>query len=132
MKRKLVATLAMPALMACTTAAAQQEPTPMAGPAAAVVTYRTHIARWIKAQCAESHGDDAPTLAEFKLNEEKYKKAKLGPRTDTYADLRQIVAYPDHGALMRRLDDGTNTPDGKPGNMYKNLGETGAERAANL
>ena len=25
-----------------------------------------------------------------------------------------------------------NTPDKKPGNMYKNLGETDAERAANL
>ena len=33
---------------------------------------------------------------------------------------------------MRRLDDGTNTSDKKPGNMYKYLGETDAERATNL
>lgn len=33
---------------------------------------------------------------------------------------------------MRRLDDGANTKDGKPGNMYENLGDTAAERAANL
>jgi hypothetical protein len=34
---------------------------------------------------------------------------------------------------MRRLDDGTSPySGGKPGNMYKSLGETDAERAANL
>ena len=33
---------------------------------------------------------------------------------------------------MRRLDDGTHTADKKPGNMYKHLGETDAERAKNL
>jgi hypothetical protein len=137
MKLKFVATfasatLALPVLVACTTTVAQKAPTPVAKTAETGVTYRTHIAPLLKAQCAECHGDDAPTLAEFKLNEEGYKKDKLGPRTDTYADLLQIVAYPDHGALMRRLDDGTNTPDKKPGNMYKRLGETEAERAANL
>ena len=33
---------------------------------------------------------------------------------------------------MCRLDDGSTTGDKKPGNMYKNLGETDADRAANL
>ena len=33
---------------------------------------------------------------------------------------------------MRRLDDGSGSADKKPGNMYKYLGETDAERAANL
>lgn len=33
---------------------------------------------------------------------------------------------------MRRLDDGANTPDKKPGNMYEQLGATDAERKANL
>jgi hypothetical protein len=33
---------------------------------------------------------------------------------------------------MRRLDDGKNTKDGKPGNMYLYLGGTDQERAANL
>jgi len=33
---------------------------------------------------------------------------------------------------MRRLDDGKNTKNGKPGNMYESLGGTEPERAANL
>jgi hypothetical protein len=96
------------------------------------VTYRVNIAPLFKAQCAECHGDNAPTLADFNLDQEKYKKDKFGPRTSTYADLLQLVGWPDTGALMRRLDDGTSTADKKPGNMYKNLGETDTERAANL
>ena len=96
------------------------------------VTYRVNIAPMFKAQCAECHGDSAPTLADFNLDQEKFKKDKLGPRTSTYADLLQLVGWPDTGALMRRLDDGTSTADKKPGNMYKNLGETDAERAANF
>jgi hypothetical protein len=95
-------------------------------------TYRANVQPFIKAQCAECHGADAPTLAEFKLNEEKYKKAKQGPRTDTYENLLQIVVYPDAGAFMRRVDDGANTSDKKPGNMYKYLGESDTERQANL
>lgn len=96
------------------------------------VTYRQHIRPLVKQLCAECHGDGSPTLAEFKLDEARYKKEKSGPRTDTYADLVQLVAFPDTGALMRRLDDGTNTADKKPGNMHRYLGETDAERAANL
>lgn len=99
---------------------------------AADVTYRNDIRPLINAQCGECHGDGAPTLAEFLLDQEKYKKDKLGPRTDTYADLLQLVGWPDSGAFMRRLDDGSNTADKKPGNMYKSLGETDAERAKNL
>ena len=96
------------------------------------VTYRNDIRPLIKAQCGECHGDGAPTLAEFLLDQEKYKKDKLGPRTDTYADLMQLIGWPDTGAFMRRLDDGSNSADKKPGNMYKSLGENDAERAKNL
>ena len=99
---------------------------------AADVTYRGEIRALIKTQCAECHSDKSPTLAEFELNAEKYKEDKSGPRTDTYADLIALVGWPDSGALMRRLDDGTNTADKKKGNMYKYLGESDAERAANL
>ena len=60
---------------------------------AADVTYRNDIRPLIKAQCDECHGDTAPTLAEFKLAEERYKKEKLGPRTDTYADLVQLISW---------------------------------------
>jgi len=131
------ATLTLPVLVACG-AMAQPKAVPAAKAAAPATapapagSYRAAIAPMFKQQCAECHGADAPTLAEFKLNEEFYKKEKLGPRTDTYENLLQIIAYTDTGALQRRLDDGTNTPDKKPGNMYKNLGETDAERAANL
>jgi len=96
------------------------------------VTYRGDIRALVKAQCLECHGDKSPTLAEFELDQEKYKEDKSGPRIDTYADLIALIGWPDSGALMRRLDDGTNTPDKKKGNMYKYLGETDAERAANL
>lgn len=131
MKNKLVATFAYVALvlpaMAAFPAAAQQAPA-----AGSPVTYRANVQPFLKTHCADCHGAEAPTLAEFKLDEEKYTKAKSGPRTDTYENLLQIVVYPDHGAFMRRLDDGTNTADKKPGNMYKYLGETDAERAENL
>lgn len=96
------------------------------------ITYRKDIQPMLKAHCADCHGDDSPSLAEFKLNEEKYKKAKQGPRNDTYEHLVALIAYQDAGAFMRRLDDGSGTPDKKPGNMYKYLGGTDGERAANL
>ena len=102
----------------------------LVGNAANAQSYRSHVQPMIKVQCAECHGAEAPTLAEFKLNEEKYKKEKLGPRTDTYENLLQIVVYPDSGAFMRRVDDGTHTADKKPGNMYKHLGEN--ERLAKI
>jgi hypothetical protein len=38
----------------------------------------------------------------------------------------------DAGAFMRRLDDGKNTKDGKPGNMYNFLGKNADERAERL
>jgi hypothetical protein len=96
------------------------------------ITYRTDIRPLIKAQCAECHGDNAPTLADFLLDQEKYKKEKLGPRTNTYADLIQLIGWPDSGAFMRRMDDGSSSADKKPGNMYKHLGETDVERTANF
>jgi hypothetical protein len=124
MKPKLALALCTGFLMACS--AVSQTTT------VAEVTYRGDIRPLFKAQCGECHGDNAPTLAEFDLDAEKYKKDKLGPRTNTYEDLIKLIAYPDAGALMRRLDDGSNTADKKPGNMYKNLGETDAERVKNL
>lgn len=108
----------------------------MALPAmAADVTYRANVAPLLKKQCAECHSleAEAPSMADFKLDEEKYKKAKVGPRIDTYEHLLQLVNGQSTGAFMRRLDDGTSQyAGGKPGNMFKYLGETDAERAANL
>lgn len=96
------------------------------------ITYENAIRKLTVAQCRECHGPKAPTLAEFKKDKEGYKKKDLGPRMDSYASLMVFVNGADTGALMRRLDDGANTKDGKPGNMYENLGETPEERAANL
>jgi hypothetical protein len=51
---------------------------------------------------------------------------------DSDANLVVFVNGSDAGAVMRRLDDGKNTKDGKPGNMYNYLGSTDAERAQRL
>ncbi|PKO61101.1 MAG: cytochrome C [Betaproteobacteria bacterium HGW-Betaproteobacteria-18] len=103
---------------------------------AADVTYRNDIAPMLKKLCAECHTPEAgaPTMQEFKLDEDKYKKQlKVGPRLDTYEHVRVLIDGSSTGAFMRRLDDGTNPyVKGKAGNMYKYLGETDAERAANL
>ncbi|MEI8031286.1 MAG: cytochrome C [Comamonadaceae bacterium] len=99
---------------------------------AADPSYRNDIGPLIKAQCIECHGDDSPSLADFLLEQEKFKKDKQGPRISSYGDLIQLIGWPDSGALMRRLDDGANTPNKKPGNMYRHLGETDTIRATNL
>ena len=96
------------------------------------VTYRKDIRPLWDKHCAECHGSESPYLGEFEANKEKYKEADQGPRMDTYADLLFFVAWPDTGALMRRLDDGKNTRDGKHGNMYTKLGKTEEERQQNL
>jgi hypothetical protein len=92
----------------------------------AEVTYRQEVAPMLKKYCAECHSLEvgAPSMADFKLDEEKYKTAKVGPRVDTYEHLLQLVNGMSAGAFMRRLDDGTSQyAGGKPGNMYKHLCE---------
>ncbi len=98
----------------------------------APVTYEAGIRPLWEKRCSECHDSDSPTLAEFKKDKKGYKEKGLGPRMDTYENLMIFVNGPDTGALMRRLDDGTHTKKGKPGNMYEMLGEDPAERAANL
>jgi len=94
-------------------------------------TYRKDIKPLVEAKCAGCHGATAPTLAEFQLDQKKYTAAMKGPRIDAYADLVNLVGWPDTGAIMRRLDDGKNA-GGKPGNMYQYLGATEEERQKNL
>lgn len=118
MKLKLLASLACGALASATLAAD--------------VSYRNDIRPLLKTQCGGCHGDESPTLVDFLQAQEKFKKERQGPRFGTYAELIQLIGWPDAGALMRRLDDGTSSPNKKPGNMYKYLGETDALRAANL
>lgn len=53
---------------------------------------------------------------------------------DSYADLLFFVGWPDSGALMRRLDDGSSdhAKVGKPGNMYQYFGSSDRERKKNI
>jgi len=96
------------------------------------VTYEKDIRPIVAARCTGCHGPDSPSMEEFDRDKDGYKKKGKGPRMDTYPHLMVVVKGSDAGALMRRLDDGKNTKDGKPGNMHVNLGNTDAEKAANL
>lgn len=95
-------------------------------------TYTAHIKPLFDRQCVACHGKDAPEHGDFKKDKEGYKKKGLGPKMDSYAHLASYAGWPDSGAIMRRLDDGKNTKDGKPGNMYEYLGANEEERQRNL
>jgi hypothetical protein len=94
------------------------------------VTWRKNVQPIVVKQCGECHGPADPEFAEWMVLREKNKK--LAPRMDTYGNFMGFVVWPATGAMMRRLDDGKIASDGKPGNMYRHLGETDAERAKNL
>ncbi|MEW6334284.1 MAG: cytochrome C [Thermodesulfobacteriota bacterium] len=96
------------------------------------LTYEKDVKKIISERCLACHGSDAPTIQEFKKDVKGFKGLQKGPRMDTYSNLMIFVNGEDTGALMRRLDDGRNTRDGKPGNMYDWLGTTEGEKAANL
>ena len=100
--------------------------------AAEEVTYRKHIRPLFEERCASCHGADAPYYGDFKEDKAKYVANEIGPRMDTYADLIFFIGWPDTGAIMRRLDDGKSTEDGKPGNMYEYLGGDIQERRKNF
>jgi hypothetical protein len=99
---------------------------------AADVSYRSDIRPLIKDRCLGCHGDESPALADFLQDQQKYKKEMQGPRLSTYGELIQVIGWPETGVFMRRLDDGSHSANKKPGNMYRHLGDTDAERAANL
>ena len=82
-----------------------------------MVTYENDVKPIIAKGCLSCHGSNAPSK---------------GPRMDTYQNLMVFVNGKDTGAFMRRLDDGKNTKDSKPGNMYTWLGKTDEERTKNL
>ena len=97
------------------------------------VTYRGVIGPLFQSNCVACHGAKSPELADFLLNQKRYTDKSQGPRMDSYERVIAFVGWPDTGALMRRLDDGTSQyAAGKPGNMYEYLGSTAEERAANL
>jgi len=94
--------------------------------------YTAHIKPLFDRQCVVCHGKDAPEHGDFKKDREGYKRKGLGPKMDSYAHLASYAGWPDSGAIMRRLDDGKNKADGKPGNMYEYLGANEEERQRNL
>lgn len=94
------------------------------------LTWRKDIEPMVKKGCVECHGADTKEYGEWMLLDDA-RRRKEGPRMDTYTTFMNYVVWPATGAMQRRLDDGTNA-GGKPGNMYKYLGETDAERAKNL
>jgi len=96
------------------------------------VRYTTHIMPIFEKRCAMCHGADSPEHKEFSENRQKYASMFRGPRMDSYTCMTSFVVWPDTGAIMRRLDDGRSTRDGKPGNMYQYLGDTEEERKKNL
>lgn len=105
------------------------------GPAAGQsVTYENSVKKIFAERCANCHSTakGAPTLAEFEKDKAEYTKKFKGPKMDDYQSVMVMVNGTDAGALMRRLDDGKNTKDGKPGNMYNYLGNNPQERAERL
>lgn len=97
------------------------------------ITYRKHIKPVFDARCIACHSPDAaPEYEAFKKEKEKWLSRGKGMRMDTYSHIIFYTAWLDTGSLMRRLDDGENTKDGKPGNMYRYLGATEEERQKNL
>lgn len=100
---------------------------------AAEITWRDSIKGIMEQHCLVCHGaDSAAEYPLFKENKEKWLAKDLGMRMDTYSHLLAFVGWPNTGALMRRLDDGKNAKEGKPGNMYQYLGSTEDERQKNL
>ncbi len=96
------------------------------------VTYEGQVKKIIANNCLACHGSTSPTMEEFDADVEKYKAMMKGPRMDSYENLLVLVNGNEAGAFMRRLDDGANREDGKPGNMYTHLGQNDEERQKNL
>lgn len=96
-------------------------------------TWSGNIKGVVEKQCLGCHGlDSATEYPRFKKEKEQWLAKGQGMRMDTYSHLISFVGWPNTGALMRRLDDGKNTKDGKPGNMYQHLGATEEDRQQNL
>lgn len=96
------------------------------------ITYSKHIRPVWEDQCERCHGSSAPTYEVFLGDPKKFETDDKGPRMDSYETLVFFVnSAKEAGALMRRLDDGSNTKDGQPGSMYRHLGRS-EKRKANL
>jgi hypothetical protein len=95
-------------------------------------TYTKDIKPIFENKCSKCHGAKSPVHMEYVKNMKSFKKKMKGPRMNTYTHLTSFVIWPDTGSLIRALDDGSSTKDGKPGKMYKYLGKTDEQRHQNL
>ncbi|MCK5139635.1 MAG: cytochrome C [Thermodesulfovibrionia bacterium] len=96
------------------------------------ISYTEHIKLLFDKKCAKCHGAQSPVHMEFSKDIKQYKKKMKGPRMDSYTHLVSFIVWPDTGSLTRALNDGKNTGNSTPGNMYKHLGKTEEERQRNL
>ena len=96
------------------------------------ITWNGNIKELFEKRCIGCHGSDAPEYAAFKKDKDVWLKKGIGMRMETYSHLASFVGWPNAGALMRRLDDGKGSKDGKAGNMYQHLGSDEQERQTNL
>lgn len=96
------------------------------------ITWSGSIREVFEKQCIGCHGSSAPEYAAFKQDKDVWMKKGSGMRMETYSHLVSFVGWPNSGALMRRLDDGKDSKEGKPGNMYRHLGSDEQERQINL
>lgn len=96
------------------------------------ISWSGTIKQVFEKHCIACHGSEAPEYAAFKKDKEAWVKNGSGMRMETYSHLVSFVGWPDTGALMRRLDDGKGSKEGKQGNMYRHLGATEEERQKNL
>ncbi|MBI5485087.1 MAG: cytochrome C [Deltaproteobacteria bacterium] len=99
---------------------------------AAEVTWQKDIKPIFDKQCASCHSTGSPEHDEFSKDKKKWIDKSIGMRMDSYSLLVSYVGWPQTGALIRRLDDGSGKADKKAGNMYEHLGDTEAMRKANL
>ncbi|CAH2030638.1 cytochrome C [Trichlorobacter ammonificans] len=96
------------------------------------VTWSKDIKAIFDKNCLACHDANMPEYARFKKEKDVWMKKGMAMRMDTYSHLVSFVGWPNAGALMRRLDDGSGSKDGKPGNMYAYLGANEEERQKNL
>jgi hypothetical protein len=96
------------------------------------ISYAKNVKPIFDKQCVFCHGEDSAEHTEFMKDMKKYTSQSLGPRLDNYTYLTSFIVWPETGALMRMLDDGTTNDTGTPGAMYENLGDTKTEQQANL
>lgn len=96
------------------------------------ITWSENIKPVFVKNCAACHDAATPEYSQFKKEKDVWLKRGLGMRMDTYSHLVSFVGWPNAGALMRRLDDGSSKQDKKPGNMHRYLGADEQERQKNL